>query len=362
MFKKLLNLSACLATIYAQDAEAEAAPENTAEISWFEGTPQPLATATDGNVVNTGYFGEVFVEQGADMALVTYFGWTTTNAVEFLPAYSWIQSYAQMEDPEKPGNFLTAVCNVGYNPSVEFADVTGTQVLANTFYGPESLTVAAIPEGKYDSYGTEFPEEVPRELLYQIADLENAKRFSGYDTDQVPDVISSQQCTVWAPMYAVEGGKAVLDELNAKYIDDYKNNKEFKVDTGFRIWKRSTKSEYLFSADGGSATVTLTDWSDRIDYDAPIQSSSGSGSGSSSSGGMSGGSSSDGMKGGDDMMMDDEEGGSMMMIIIIVVAVAVVLIIGVIVGFLVMRSKNNKKTEIQLKEGGEVEINSITEE
>jgi len=37
-------------------------------------------------------------------------------------------------------------------------------------------------------------------------------------------------------MYAIEGGKAVLDELNSQYIDDYKNNKEFKVDTGFRIW------------------------------------------------------------------------------------------------------------------------------
>ena len=65
-------------------------------------------------------------------------------------------------------------------------------MLAKTYYGPESLTVAAIPEGKFDSYGTEIPEEVPRELLYQIADLENAKRFSGYDTNKAPDVISSQ--------------------------------------------------------------------------------------------------------------------------------------------------------------------------
>ena len=38
-----------------------------------EGTPQPLATATDGNVVNTGFFGETFFEQGADKAIVTYF-------------------------------------------------------------------------------------------------------------------------------------------------------------------------------------------------------------------------------------------------------------------------------------------------
>jgi len=73
MFKKLLNLSACLATVFAQEAEAEAAPENTAELVYTEGTPQPLATATDGNVVNTGSFGEMFVEQGEDKAIVTYF-------------------------------------------------------------------------------------------------------------------------------------------------------------------------------------------------------------------------------------------------------------------------------------------------
>ena len=197
-------------------------------------------------------------------------------------------------------------------------------------------------------------------MLYQIADLESAKRFSGYDTDQEPDVISSQQCTIWAPMWAVKDGIAESVEMNAKYMDDYKNNKEFKVDTGFRIWKRSTKTEYLYAADGGAATLRLTDWSEKIDYEAARQAVIDSGS--SSSGGMSGGSSSEGMKDGDDMMMDDEEGGSMMMIVIIVVAVAVVLIIGVIVGFVVMRSKNNKKTEIQLKEGGEVEMDSIAEE
>ena len=127
-------------------------------------------------------------------------------------------------------------------------------MLANTFLGPESLTVEAIPEGKYDSYGTEFPEEVPRALLYQIADLESAKRFSGYDTDKEPDVISSQQCTIWAPIWIQKDGKAELPELNAKYLSDYKNNKEFKVDTGFRIWKRATKSNYWKAADGGSVT------------------------------------------------------------------------------------------------------------
>ena len=124
MFRKLFNLSCCLATVFAQDAEA--APENTAEVVYTEGTPQELATATDGNVVNVGAFGETFFEQGEDKAIVSYFTWTTVNSEEFLPAYAWIQSYAQMEDPDNPGTYLTGVCNVGYNPNAEFADVTGT--------------------------------------------------------------------------------------------------------------------------------------------------------------------------------------------------------------------------------------------
>ena len=49
MFKKLLNLSACVATVFAQE-EAAAEPESAAtdpEITIKEGTPMALATATD---------------------------------------------------------------------------------------------------------------------------------------------------------------------------------------------------------------------------------------------------------------------------------------------------------------------------
>ena len=49
MFKKLLHLSACVATVFAQDeaaAEPETAPVEP-EITIKEGTPMALATATD---------------------------------------------------------------------------------------------------------------------------------------------------------------------------------------------------------------------------------------------------------------------------------------------------------------------------
>ena len=48
----------------------------------------------------------------------------------------------------------------------------------------------------------------------------------------------------------------------------------------------------------------------------------------------------------------EEEDGGMMTVIIIVVVVAVVLIIAVVIIFMVVRASRNKKTPIELKEGG----------
>ena len=156
-------------------------------------------------------------------------------------------------------------------------------------------------------------------------------------------------------MYAIDAtGQQDTSAMNAEYFKAFKDYRSFDVATGFRIWKRSGKSEYIYKADGGSVTYMLQDWSSKLTYP--------SGSGATGSSGMSGGQSGSGKDGdgtssgmdGDDMMMEGEDDG-MMMIIIIVVAVAVVLILIVSIIFCVMRSKNNKKTEIQLKEGGEVE-------
>ena len=50
----------------------------------------------------------------------------------------------------------------------------------------------------------------------------------------------------------------------------------------------------------------------------------------------------------------------MVLIIIIVVAVAVVLIIVVVIVFCVCRAKNNKKTPVQLYEGGAEEMTVVS--
>lgn len=66
MFKKLLNLTACVATVFAQEESAVAAePETVAaepEITIKEGTPMALATATADDIVNIGYTGETYWE------------------------------------------------------------------------------------------------------------------------------------------------------------------------------------------------------------------------------------------------------------------------------------------------------------
>ena len=310
-----------------------------------------LGKAIDGNVTNVGFIGEDFFEGEGGKALTMYFSWVTytTGDVTKLPTYSWIQSYAQIEDPTAPGKYLQATCNVGYNPNS--AAATGTGVVVNAFYG-DSITVEAIPEGKWDSYGTPLPEEYPKEMQYQRVAEEYAEPLGSYATNAVEDTLSSQQCTVWAPMYAIDAtGEQDTSAMNAEYFKAFKDYRSFDVATGFRIWKRSGKSNYIYKADGDKVTYMLQDWSSKITYPA----GSGATGGMSGNSGMSGdGSSTDGMKDDDDMMMEGEDGG-MMMIVIIVVAVAVVLILIVVIIFCVMRSKNNKKTEIQLKEGGEVE-------
>ena len=59
MFKKLLNLTACVATVFAQEESAVAAEP---EITLKEGTPMALATATADDIVNIGYTGETYWE------------------------------------------------------------------------------------------------------------------------------------------------------------------------------------------------------------------------------------------------------------------------------------------------------------
>jgi len=63
MFKKLLNLSACIATVFAQEESAVVAEAPTEpEITQVQGTPMELATATDGEIVSTGFTGETYYE------------------------------------------------------------------------------------------------------------------------------------------------------------------------------------------------------------------------------------------------------------------------------------------------------------
>lgn len=346
MLQKLFNLTFLLATALSQ--------KTVEDYGGTAGTPMELAKAVDGNVTNAGFIGEDFFEGEDGKALTMYFSWTTytTGDVTKIPTYSWIQSYAQMEDPTAPGKYLQATCNVGYNPNA--AAATGTGVVVNAFYG-DSITVEAIPEGKWDSYGTPLPEEYPKEMQYQRVAEEFAEPLGSYATNAVEDTLSSQTCTVWAPMYAIDAtGQQDTSAMNDEYFKAFKDYRSFNVATGFRIWKRSGKSEYIYKADGGSVSYMLQDWSNKITYPSGSGATGASGmSGDQSGSGKDGDGTSSGMDG-DDMMMEEEDGG-MMMIIIIVVAVAVVLILIVSIIFCVMRSKNNKKTEIQLKEGGEVE-------
>ena len=84
MFKKLINLSCCLAAVLA-----EKETKTFGDIKTTEGTAVTLAEAKDGSVTNYGVIGESFVEQGDDQALLLYIGWTTASSSSIKNG-SWI--------------------------------------------------------------------------------------------------------------------------------------------------------------------------------------------------------------------------------------------------------------------------------
>ena len=43
-------------------------------------------------------------------------------------------------------------------------------------------------------------------------------------------------CTAWAPMWGMNGTEPISKEMNDLYFENYKTLKEFKIETGFRIW------------------------------------------------------------------------------------------------------------------------------
>ena len=84
MFKKLINLSCCLAAVLA-----EKETKTFGDIKTTEGTVVTLAEARDGSVTNYGVIGESFVEQNDDQALLMYIGWTTASSSSIKNG-SWI--------------------------------------------------------------------------------------------------------------------------------------------------------------------------------------------------------------------------------------------------------------------------------
>ena len=62
----------------------------------------------------------------------------------------------------------------------------------------------------------------------------------------------------------MKDGQPVLKELNDEYFRALKEERETMVYTGFRIWKKNSKSDYTASADGGGVIYTLADWASKI--------------------------------------------------------------------------------------------------
>ena len=353
----------------------------TAQRQEILGDTTTLPIAKSGNIYNDGLMGEALYKDAGSMALIAFIGWKTSNDRDSFPEYSWIQNWVQWEDKENPGQYLSATCNVGFDPRASAAET----IVINNFYGApiDSLNVR---NGKWDSYGTPIPADIaPPQLLWQQVDRKevgDAAWIESYKTSYDKGSSSEQLCTMWKPSWISTNGVPDVPELNEGYHQWMKEEGSIETKTGFRMWARAFQEDMLVNEDAGTFTFVAQDWSSEgvVPYVPPVpvdddtsggsgsggstsgsgsSSGSGSGSGSSSSGSGSGSSMDD--KDADDMMEEAEEGG-MMMIVIIIVVVAVVLILVVVIIFCVIRGQRNKKTPVELKEGGQQEMQVIDSE
>ena len=51
--------------------------------------------------------------------------------------------------------------------------------------------------------------------------------------------------------------------MNNYYFKHMKRENELKIQTGFRMWQKKTKSYTLAAADAAPATFVLNDWSEQ---------------------------------------------------------------------------------------------------
>ena len=167
-----------------------------------------LPTAKDVKVSNEAYFSEVLETNGGQTTLVSALTWVTQGNIEF-PTYSWIQSYAEFEDPENPGVYSSVTCNVGFNPSDSYAET----VRVGNFLG-DSIAVGEVG-GKWDSYGTPAPAEWEPYQWKAIPEGDDVYKDS-YTTVSEGGA-SVQACTVWAPMWSQTNGEPDDFALNAYY-------------------------------------------------------------------------------------------------------------------------------------------------
>lgn len=364
MFEKFFKTS-CLAALV------------TAQRETILGEPMEIPSAKFGNTYNDGVMGEALYREGGTQSLISYITWRTNNdRVEF-PAYSWIQSWAQWEDPENPGQYQSVTCNVGFEPKRRAART----VEVGNFYG-DSIDANEVRNGKYDSYGVPIPELIaPPDLLWQsVLESEgDAAWEEAYGTTNSENS-SSQLCTVWKPSWIQVNGVPPVPELNEIYHSLIKEYTSFETQTGFRMWNRAFHTDMQINENGGTFSFTPADWSsegvvpyvppkpepkpddDKKDDDDGMD---------DKDDGMDKDDKDDGMDDKDsDMDKDDgtmvdgdaKEDDGMMMIIIIVAAVAVVLILVVIIICCVIRASRNKKTPVELKEGGQQEMQVIDHE
>ena len=195
-----------------------------AYVSASEGADKEVAAlnaATSGNFMSGGVIGEwkgASEEEGATWESIAWWIWfDTKNETDGLATGSQVQGYAQWEDIENPGVFLSMTCTASYDPSVAAAG--RRKVL--TFVG-SAIDNAAVTSGVWNAIGK---EEDLLEATEAGWDFEPCGEDIQEDEECYMTTENGQACGAWTTIWAAKNGDAEDPDVK-KMNDDYMKLKE----------------------------------------------------------------------------------------------------------------------------------------
>ena len=144
---------------------------------------------------------------------------------------------------------MSVTCNTGYTRDQSEA----TDITINNFLGSNSFTVAST--GAFGLKWNKINRDDASDCCFSTTTETNNPYKSKYKNK-----VSDQRCTAAVTLYSTTDG--VDDNLarNIDYLKSIREGREFKVQSGFRVWEDKSEKDTDASGDAAEFTIKFTDF------------------------------------------------------------------------------------------------------